>query len=699
MKIISNHTLLANQIILKKEKQISQTGKNTQQNFQSIYINSNFTPTFGERLHRSPENFYAQKFNQDNMPKTVKEYLYKDFSEHHHMPPAQLQREAFEYLKIADTIEDVKDAYPDEPLFQSLRTVNETKPSTGILLLLKWDAQTSNTPIFKDKENKDLTVYLLKKVYLEGKTISEINNDFDNDATEEIKRELGVKDKNYFSNSTFRTLGVKYPNLSYYNSFVATRNDKEYIPPKRKFTEHIVTGETKEKLSEASTKWWARLNNEEKAEQIKKMMDGKDLENNIYLKFQGQIMTIAAAQMGFSEKLTEIFSEKYANENFKQDFTTFAEQQRAIMLEFWNKDPEFRKNFSRSLQSIITDFEIAYHDKENPQKLETLLSQALALKEKVLNKAKEKRHYSEEMKKLATFRTQNQQQLPKQAKKTTIDYNSPKVLDNLFKQCAQKELSFFPTEFQNSFTNYLIKNCDKETKLFCVIDDENEFKKTLNISSTEYQQKMEKMQNGLIEQNKNYDHTNTLEAKTAEAIINKFLYDLTDQVPFLTDLKREGLLEIIYKQNRPEEIHENLKDFAQTVYDIIKNQDLKKLLLDNKKSFDKQMKKQCVAIKEKEAERILNIILSPNKFESAGDANWYMQMNQWIANDKKLKKDCIKFIQGYNAYMQLVYQNDKEHLQTMAMYRIRSEFQEFLNDKVRKIIETEIEKYKNGKVN
>ena len=84
MKIISNHTLLANQRILKKEKQFSQTSVNTKQNFQSIYTKSNFTPIFGERLHRSPENFYAQKFNQDNMPKTVKEYLYKDFSEHHH---------------------------------------------------------------------------------------------------------------------------------------------------------------------------------------------------------------------------------------------------------------------------------------------------------------------------------------------------------------------------------------------------------------------------------------------------------------------------------------------------------------------------------------------------------------------------------------------------------------------------------------
>lgn len=661
MKIISNHTLLANQHILKKEKEYSQTIANTQQNYMSIYTKSNFTPTFGERLHRTPENFYAQKFNQDNMPKTVKEYLYKDFSEHHHMPPAQLQREAFEYLKIADTIDDVKSTYPEEPLFQSLRSVNETKPSTGILLLLKWDAQTSNTPIFKDKENKDLTVYLLKKVYLEGKTISEINNDFDNDATEEIKRELGVKDKNYFSNSTFRTLGVKYPNLSYYNSFVATRNDKEYIPPKRKSTVHIITEETKEKLSEASTKWWARLNSEEKAEQIQKMMEGKDLENNIYLKFQGQIMTIAASKMGFSEKLTEIFAEKYANENFKQDFPTFAEQQRAIMLEFWNKDPEFRKNFSNVLQSIISDFEIAYHDKQNPEKLETLLSQALELKEKVLNKAKEKRHHREKMKKLATTQPQSQQKGQIQEEKAIVDYKSPKVIEKLFKQRIKESVNYYPIEYQKSVIDYIVKNTDNETKTFFAFDDEKTMKKTLNLSDEEYINKLQKAMLVPCDLIIKHSYTYPLMSKTAEYIVSKYLADITGLNEFLNTLTIVDINSIIENHQNPEGFkHTELYNLVNTINKAVNNKSLKQLLLNQKDNFDKQMKTLCRPMKDTQADMILNHIISYKNPEM--NIALGKKLLSAISNNKKLKTECIKLLQGYSRHFDHVINKENHSL-------------------------------------
>lgn len=661
MKIISNHTLLAKKHILKKEKEYLQTIANTQQNYVSIYTKSNFTPTFGERLHRTPENFYAQKFNQDNMPKTVKEYLYKDFSEHHHMPPAQLQREAFEYLKIADTIDDVKGAYPDEPLFQSLRSVNETKPSTGILLLLKWDAQTSNTPIFRDKENKDLTVYLLKKVYLEGKTISEINNDFDNDATEEIKRELGVKDKNYFSNSTFRTLGVKYPNLSYYNSFVATRNDKEYIPPKRKSTGHIITENTKEKLSEASTKWWARLNKEERAEQIQKMMEGKDLENNIYLKFQGQIMTIAASKMGFSEKLTEIFAEKYSNENFKQDFPTFAEQQRNIMLEFWNKDPEFRKNFSIALQSIISDFEIAYHDRQNPEKLETLLSQALELKEKVLNKAKEKRHHREEMKKLATTQPQSQQKEQIQEEKAIIDYKSPKVIEKLFKQRIKESVNYYPIEYQKSVIDYIVKNTDNETKTFYAFNDEQTMKKTLNLSDEEYINKRQKAMLVPCDLIIKHSYTYPLMSKTAEYIVSKYLADITGLNEFLNTLTIVDINSIIENHQNPEGFkHTELYNLVNTINKAVNNKSLKQLLLNQKDNFDKQMKTLCRPMKDTQADMILNHIISYKNPEI--NIALGKELLSAISNNKKLKTECIKLLQGYSRHFDHVINKENHSL-------------------------------------
>lgn len=527
--------------------------------------------------------------------------------------------------------------------------------------MLKWDAQTSNTPIFKDKENKDLTVYLLKKVYLEGKTISEINNDFDNDATEEIKRELGVKDKDYFSNSTFRTLGVKYPNLSYYNSFVATRNDKEYIPPKRKSTVHIITEETKEKLSEASTKWWARLNSEEKAEQIQKMMEGKDLENNIYLKFQGQIMTIAASKMGFSEKLTEIFAEKYANENFKQDFPTFAEQQRAIMLEFWNKDPEFRKNFSNVLQSIISDFEIAYHDKENPEKLETLLSQALELKEKVLNKAKEKRHHREEMKKLATTQPQSQQKEQIQEEKAIVDYKSPKVIEKLFKQRIKESVNYYPIEYQKSVIDYIVKNTDNETKTFFAFDDEKTMKKTLNLSDEEYINKLQKAMLVPCDLIIKHSYTYPLMSKTAEYIVSKYLADITGLNEFLNTLTIVDINSIIENHQNPECFkHTELYNLVNTINKAVNNKSLKQLLLNQKDNFDKQMKTLCRPMKDTQADMILNHIISYKNPEM--NIALGKELLSAISNNKKLKTECIKLLQGYSRHFDHVINKENHSL-------------------------------------
>ena len=80
-----------------------------QQGHLPLFAYKDYNLSFKARLNRTPENFYEQKFNIDNMPATVKKYLLEDFEERHHMPPAQLQREAFEYLKLADSVQDVKD--------------------------------------------------------------------------------------------------------------------------------------------------------------------------------------------------------------------------------------------------------------------------------------------------------------------------------------------------------------------------------------------------------------------------------------------------------------------------------------------------------------------------------------------------------------------------------------------------------------
>ena len=481
-----------------------------------------YSINFTERLNRTPENFYAQEFNINNMPHRVKTYLFENFDERQHMPPAQLQREAYQFLALVDNVEEVKELYEDEPLFKDLKSLDDTKPSKGILLLLKWDKQTSNTPIFKDKSNKDLTVYLLKKVYLEGKTLDEINKDFEKEATDEIKRELGVKDGKYFASSTLRALGVRYPNLSYYNSFLATRNDKEYVPPLRKPSSHTVSDETRQKLSDASKSWWAGLNEIERTEQIKKMMEGRDFADTIIDKFRGPIMTLAAGQMNFSEKLTQIFAQKLSDEEFLDEFPTFEERQSEIMLEFWNKDPEFRKNYASTLKSIIADFDFAYSVKySSPEYLEDLLAQALEQKSLIIEKAKTKRREY-------TIRENIKQEQPKFEPKTDVspepeikiakELTTNEIYKN-FRSDMLKHLDIYSKIYKEQMFDFVMKNTGREFKRQFITD----------AGSKEVDEKMKELHRDFEQQHPILARANRI--ATANAI-----YNVTkDETVFLSD--------------------------------------------------------------------------------------------------------------------------------------------------------------------
>ena len=630
---------------------------------------------FKARLNRTPENFYDQKFNIDNMPDTVKKYLFEDFEERRHMPPAQLQREAFEYLKLADSVQDIKDTYPDEPLFAHLKEASDTKPSQGTLLLLKWDAQTSQTPIFKDKNNKSLTTYLLKKVYLEGKTIEELNKDFDNDATDAIKRELGVKDKKYFSYTNIHTLGIRYPKLPYYNSFLATRNDKEYIPPVRK-TSAPVSEQTKEKLSAAMTKWWAGLNELERSQQIQKMLNGKEMSNSIFSKYQGQIMTIAAAHIGFSEKLSDIFAEKYSDEQFTIDFPVFSEQQREIMLEFWNKDPEFRTKYSDALQSTILEFETAYYS-EDKTLLESLLNKALDLKEKVLNKAKEKRSYKREMQKLAPQPSQEQKTPPQQTavqpqKNTGAELYSSSEINKLYRSYELNGLRLFTDSFKKEFMNFLTQNTTMRTRREIVAMCRGNANRILNLNQDELQKLGEKLTEQREQINDRFNRTRTLCAKTNDFIFNKHLFLLTGD-PIVFTFERGDAMNYINKHK--------LSD------DLLKRQSM----------LNADMKKLETFSKGKELEIFCRDVFKPNLIKRLNEGfEFYPEYSGYLATtalsllaDKQENDQYKDFLKNYNAAIK--YLNDPaakenaknaiiEHMIVDYIYRLANKNKNSLNN-------------------
>ena len=125
---------------------------------------------------RTPENFYEQEFNVKFMPDTMKKFLNANYDERKHIPPEQIMSESFKYLAAVDNFSDVKSTYPEEPLFANLHEAS-LKGRSGILSDIKIAKEISDTPLLNNGDDH-LGMYLLRKIYLEGKTIKEINKDF-----------------------------------------------------------------------------------------------------------------------------------------------------------------------------------------------------------------------------------------------------------------------------------------------------------------------------------------------------------------------------------------------------------------------------------------------------------------------------------------------------------------------------------------
>ena len=125
--------------------------------------------SFGARVDKGVDRFYET--NKDRMPQTVKIYI-ESLDDKSKVSPLEAQQKAYELLEIAQSVEDIKNAYSDEQLFKDLINPLESRATRGILNSLKENDELlklSGQGVLKDKSN--LTVYLVKKVFLENKTV------------------------------------------------------------------------------------------------------------------------------------------------------------------------------------------------------------------------------------------------------------------------------------------------------------------------------------------------------------------------------------------------------------------------------------------------------------------------------------------------------------------------------------------------
>lgn len=324
---------------------------------------------------RTPENFYEQEFNIRYMPQTMKEFLNSNYEERKHIPPEQLMGQSFRYLRVLENFSDIKSTYPDEQLFSNLHEAS-LKGRSGILSDIKLAKEMSDVPLINDGTD-NLGIYMLRKIYLEGKTIKEINKDFYEKDLNSEYRGIITQPITYGTTSAY---GIQYPKTDFWNSFIATRDEyKKFFIDLPKQNKSDLKNELV-KLHSKNGNNVDRVNSEEKPrprkytikkyqkEQIKKdiikskgdeasiktaitkRFTKNDPEAAFIVKYLSPIMTVAADRIHLSEEM------KYFAQMTKEE----GKKVENFFAQFWKARPELLEHYSTAITDTIDLFEETY---------------------------------------------------------------------------------------------------------------------------------------------------------------------------------------------------------------------------------------------------------------------------------------------------------------------------------------------------
>ena len=332
---------------------------------------------------RTPENFYAQEFNIKNMPETMNTYLNEDYETRKHFPPEQIMNQSFKYLEVMNNFSDVKSTYPDEKLFSGLHEAN-LKGRSGILSDIKIAKGMSDAALLKDGTD-DFGMYLLKKIFLEGKTIKEINKDFyEKDLASEYKGVV-TQPITYGTTSAY---GIKYPKTDFWHSFIATRDEykkfivdlpkqdkadlkkeleQKFSPKKTSGTADVSGTQTQKIEKKANRKYSIKAYQKERIKKdikdskgdvekikksIRKQFSQNDPEASFIIKYISPIMTIAADRIHLSEEM------KNTADNIRNNGSKVEN----LFSQFWKANPSLLDYYSTTITDTIELFEETYGD-------------------------------------------------------------------------------------------------------------------------------------------------------------------------------------------------------------------------------------------------------------------------------------------------------------------------------------------------
>ena len=178
------------------------------------------TISFQARVDKGLKRFY--EVNKDRMPNTLRKFV-EQLPDLEGLTPLDANKLAFSALAGITTVAGLKLAFPDEDLISDVKDIEDSNARRGILNTYRQYKELFDKDSLVNNEN--LSVWLVKKVLLESKTIDEINEDFIKEVNPDFYgfyRE-GEPDGQPIRHSTLNALGIKMPEKEYMTSLRYTR--------------------------------------------------------------------------------------------------------------------------------------------------------------------------------------------------------------------------------------------------------------------------------------------------------------------------------------------------------------------------------------------------------------------------------------------------------------------------------------------
>lgn len=262
------------QITSTNDKDSALTQRSQSSKYQLIPIYNDYFLTFGARVDKGLDRFYEA--NKERTPQTVQNYI-ESLKDRTKYSPLEAQQNSFEILQLADTADDIKEVYPE---FKTLINPEESNARRGIIKAINDYSEIlaeDGKGVLKNKEN--FTIYLVKKIFLENKTIEEINKDLETDLEPEFKAAFLFhnEDAKFVYPTTLSSLGIEAPSSDYRQSLRYTREGYSDIvgqkisDGQRAFWASMPDTERTARARKSVEKfetWWANLPHNEKLEMI-----------------------------------------------------------------------------------------------------------------------------------------------------------------------------------------------------------------------------------------------------------------------------------------------------------------------------------------------------------------------------------------------------------------------------------------------